>query len=74
MAAHMSQYEQLAAVLTNASASMDDMLPMLIDLREHLDVVHTPEYPVFLKAMIPAFVSVLTTRTAPTFENNVSHK
>jgi hypothetical protein len=75
MASHFAlQYEQVAHMLMSAIVSCEEALPLLVELREHLDVVHTPEYASFLKTMMPAFVHLLTVRTAPGLENNANHK
>lgn len=42
-----------------------DALAAARELRDRLEIVHTPEFPLFLSALLPAFSSVLTSRTRP---------
>ncbi|KAL3934107.1 MAG: hypothetical protein SGBAC_010097 [Bacillariaceae sp.] len=40
-------------------------LQAAMELREGIEIVHTVEFPILLSALLPAFTSILTTRTTP---------
>lgn len=70
----MSDWERASAQLCDPSQSAEVLHRQLCELREHLDVVYTPDYALFLKHMVPAFVTILSKRTRPAFEDNTVHR
>lgn len=69
-----SYFEGVAAALCDLTTPADVVLKALTELRERLDVVHTPDYALFLRTLVPPFVYVLTKRVRPEMEDNILHK
>lgn len=44
---------------------LDDALAAAAELRRGIEIVHTVEFPLMLSALLPAFSTILTHRTAP---------
>lgn len=43
----------------------DDICKVASDLREHMEIVHTSEYPSFINSLLNCFVELLKNRLAP---------
>jgi hypothetical protein len=55
------------------SAAAEERLALVAEVRESIELVHTAEYPNFLRAFFPPFLRLLR-ESAPSFTDNAEHK
>ena len=68
-----TSFSAMAARLTDTAVVPDEILKTLGELRDRLEVVHTPEYPRFLDLVLPGLVSLLT-RAPPQLQEGTAHR
>ena len=73
MATPAAFFSALATRLTDPAVPSDDVLKALVELRDRLDVVHTPEYPRFLDAALESLLKLLG-RFPPQFVEGTGHR
>jgi hypothetical protein len=73
MAAPAMTFSAIASRLADLSTPPDEVLKTLGELRDRLDVVHSPEYSRFLEFMLQTLIGLLT-RTVAQFQEGTVHR
>lgn len=69
-----SRSKQLCTELIDQNLSPDARCNLVEEVRDSLEIVHSPEYGNFLNNFLPVFRTVLFVTTAPQFEHNTLHR
>ncbi|CAI0392859.1 unnamed protein product [Linum tenue] len=70
----IQNFEQHSRHLVEPDIPMQTRLQMAMEVRDSLEIAHTPEYLNFLKCYFRAFSAILLQITSPQFVDNPEHK
>lgn len=69
-----SNFQSHAARLADPAETADARRALVAEVRDAIEVIHSPEYGTFLHYYFPAFQEILTVLTKPQREDSVVHK